>query len=212
MSFLPGDIIGFSGGGHTGRLISVATLGWPFSWPVAWSSLSHVGIVAPWHHSQTSDLLLFESTSLCDEPCEILGRRIIGVQAHAIGKRIRSYHDHGGVAWHYPLMQPLDVEELFRLAVFCRQSLGIGYDTRGAFDSRDLPIGRLFRAVAGREDLARLFCSEFCAAALRRAGAWKIANVSGLNPNRMVRRAIREGVLRYPGRLYPETETPARAA
>lgn len=212
MSFLPGDIIGFSGGGHTGRLISVATLGWPFSWPVAWSSLSHVGIVAPWHHSQTNDLLLFESTSLCDEPCEILGRKIIGVQAHAIGKRIRSYHDQGGVAWHYPLMQPLDVEQLFRLAVFCRQSLGTGYDTRGAFDSRDLPIGRIFRAVAGREDLARLFCSEFCAAALRRAGAWSIENVSGMNPNRMVRRAIREGVLRYPGRLYPETEQPARAA
>jgi hypothetical protein len=87
---------------------------------------------------------------------------------------------------------------------FLADNHGTPYDVRGAFDSRDLPIGRLYRRLAGKEDLASLFCSELCPAALRRAGVWRDENVSSYSPNRFCRTGVRRGVLAYPGVILPD--------
>lgn len=203
----PGDVLGFSGGDRVSRGIQVGTLSWPFARPLAWRGLSHVEIVA--RLPFTDRLISYCSTTLCQEPCIIKRERCSGVQAHEIADRIRWYHDRGGVAWHYPLATPLTPRAERELTAFCfaHAKAGTKYDYLGAFDSRSTALAMAHRLMLGKEDLSAFFCSEFCAAALRDAGVWQITNVSGLNPNSFARRAVRDGVLLFPGQIVP-----ARAA
>ena len=67
-----GDVIGFSGQSWISFLINIGTYGIPF-----WG-ISHVGIMA---HAPDGRLLLFESTTLEDMPCEIGGECFNGTQA-----------------------------------------------------------------------------------------------------------------------------------
>ena len=68
----PGDLIGFSGEGFTGDIINIGTYGIP-RWGIC-----HVGIMG---EAKDGRLLLFESTTLDDLPCEITGVRFNGTQS-----------------------------------------------------------------------------------------------------------------------------------
>jgi hypothetical protein len=183
----PGDVIGFSGRGLVSDLINVATYGCPRV------GLSHVAIVAEYR----GQLVLFESTTLDDEPCLITGRRIHGVQAHPLVRRIKGY---AGAAYHYPLCRALTTDQSKKLTEFLVSMIGRPYDDIGAFRSG----GEGFSYIESwlrPANLNSIFCSELVAAAHKYVGAWHPRNESSYNPNRLVRTELRDGVLRVPWRL-----------
>lgn len=184
---LPGDIIGFSGAGWISSGITLATWGLPYM------SLSHVGIMG----EHDGRLLLFESTTLNSDPCEITGKRIAGSQAHSLDYRLANYR---GKVWHYPLYRPLFPYENQRLTEFLEATIGRPYDKIGAFRSGGEGFSWL-EARLREQDLHSLFCSEWCAAAHAEIGIFATDNVSRWNPNRFTRTERHAGILRKPRRL-----------
>ncbi len=88
--FAPGDLLFFSGRGFISAVIKAFTC-WPWDWfRPSWRCVSHVGICAAYN----GELYLFESTTLCDQPCAITGKKRAGVQAHKPEDRIASYDGH----------------------------------------------------------------------------------------------------------------------
>lgn len=181
----PGDLLVFWGRGWTSRVIEAATRG-----------PSHVGIIAP--RSPVGDLLLFESTTLCDLPCEINHVPHCGVQAHKPTDRLANYD--GGIslmrltpAWE------LQTAEVDRLTGLLRGLVGLGYDTPGALISgtKCLRLSRLMPYP----DLGSLFCSELCAHVLMRVGRLPLDNASGYSPATLVRRLRRCGTYSAPTAL-----------
>jgi len=182
-----GDIIGFTGDNWVSWGINLATYGIP------WWSISHVGIMG----EHDGRLLLFESTTLDDEPCEIAGKVFSGSQAHDLGTRLKGYR---GKVWHYPLYRPLFDHERTRLTDFLHATLGLPYDTIGAFRSG----GHAFNWIESHlqnEDLHSLFCSEWCAAAHADIGLFQTDSGSRWNPNKFTRAERRLGILKKPMRL-----------
>lgn len=187
MNLQPGDIIGFTGHNWISWGINLATFGIP------WWSISHVGIMGE-HNGR---LLLFESTTLNSDPCEITRQPIAGSQAHYLDTRLRGYD---GAIWHYPLYRSLYDHERKRLNEFLVSTIGLPYDTIGAFRSG----GRTFSWIESmlfEQDLHALFCSEWCAAAHAQIGLLPTDSASKWNPNRFIRYQRRAGVLKKPERL-----------
>ncbi len=178
-----GGVVGFSGQAWQSDVINLATYGIP-----RWG-ISHVGIIAKYK----GELLLFESTTFDSLPCVIQGKCFSGVQAHRLMDVLEVY---AGRVWAYPLTRPLYPFEDTRLSEFLRGKIATPYDTEGALES----AGWLSRALHG-EDLHELFCSELVAAALNEIGLLPTGNASGWTPNRLVRRLVREEVVRLPRRL-----------
>jgi len=184
-----GDIIGFSGEGWLSTGITLATYGIPY-----WS-LSHVGIMG--RSAKDGRLLLFESTTLAELPCEITGKPIAGSQAHSLDTRLASYR---GKAWHYPLYRPLFDHEDKRLTQFLEATVGLPYDKIGAFRAGGFGYSWLESQL--REcDLHALFCSEWCAAAHAEIGIFAVDNPARWSPNLLVRTERHKGILRKPRRL-----------
>lgn len=184
----PGDGIGFAECSATGAAVRVCTCGL-----ICCGGLSHVGFVVRWPGFRR--LLLCESTTLCDEPCVAQGRRVEGVQLHHLRQRIIGYR---GKVWHYPLAELLWPLESARLTRFCREHLGTRYDWSGAAAARHMPLARWFRR---REDLSRLYCSEWWAASLREAGRLDTQNASAWSPSGLARHLVRTGTVTRPRRL-----------
>ena len=139
--------------------------------------------------------VLFESTTLCEEPCLITGQRHSGVQAHAPELRAAKYP--GRVArlrltrgWR------LERHEVQRLQNWLLAVANEPYDLRGAL----LSGTRLFTwsALMPYPDLASLFCSELCAAALMRLHRLPLENPSTFNPASLVRTLRRCGAYGTP--------------
>ena len=84
-----GDVIGFSGNSWISALINIGTYGIPF-----WG-ISHVGVMA---HAADGRLLLFESTTLENMPCEISGECFNGTQAHDLNKILKAYAARSGIS------------------------------------------------------------------------------------------------------------------
>ena len=188
----PGDLIGFCDRGPLGVGINLATWGIP-----GWG-LSHVAIVGGYGP------LLFESTTLADAPCAVTGKFTDGVQAHFPNARLARFR---GRVWRYPLADQLRCGQRLQLREFCchhtRQRTS--YDALGAFRSRSTPLGiveRLF--LQSPENLSRLFCSEFVAAALKACGVWNAPNASRWNPNSLVRALSRAGIIEPRRRIRTE--------
>lgn len=183
-----GDVVGFSGTGWLSGIINLGTYGIP------WWSVSHVGILA---HASDGRLLLFESTSLEDWPCEIYGEKFSGSQAHSFDKVLSTYH---GKIWHYPLYRPLYDNEDRRLTEFLMGSLHTPYDMMGAFRSGG--VGLSWVESCFREcDLRAIFCSEWVAAALSYIGIFHTDNASRWNPTRLCRRLRWKELVLKPKRL-----------
>lgn len=184
MRFEPGDLVIFYGRDFSSRVIEWATRG-----------PSHVAIVCP-HPLERSDkagrlrdaaaegVLLFESTTLCDVPCALTGRRTRGVQAHEPVSRIAAYPGEVALlrltrAWR------LSLREVGVLHDWLLHVADEPYDLRGAL----LSGTRLFKwtAFMPYPDLESLFCSELCAAALMRLHRLPLSNPSLYNPASLVR-------------------------
>lgn len=184
----PGDLIGFSGCNWKSSLIRIGTCGW-----ICCGGLSHVGIAVAWPGHKRP--LLCESTSLGEFPCVAQGKLVAGVQLHYLRQRIVTYR---GLVWHYPLAVALMPLESEALTAFARQHLGRPYDFRGAFAARHTPLAWLVRPA---EDLAELYCSEFCAAGLRHVGRLATDNASAWSPNGLARHLVRQGICKKPRRI-----------
>jgi len=184
----PGSIIGFSGSAAHNALINLGTYGIP-----GWS-LSHVGIIAC---GPCRKPLLFESLFSCEEPCEILGRQVSGTQAHTLQSAIERS---SGPVWHYPLYRELYDHEDKRLSDFLVDTIGTPYDYMGAFRSAGIGLSWI-ESLFRRQDMTKIFCSEWVMAAYAFIGLHANGNVSRWNPNRLTRRLRRYGVLLKPERL-----------
>lgn len=181
-----GDIVGFSGACLSSDLINLATYGIP-----RWS-LSHVGIVGEYQGRP----VLFESTTLDDDPCVITGKHTRGVQAHWLYERIEKYN---GKVWHYPLVRSLFPHEKNRLAKFLIWYIGAPYYDIGAF--RAGGIGWSFIESRLHEpSLASLFCSEYCAAAHCDIGLFLTSRPARWSPNVFTRAERAAGLLNSPRR------------
>jgi hypothetical protein len=184
-----GDIIGFSGRSWISAAINIATYGIPL-----WG-ISHVGILA---NCPDGKLRLFESTTLDgDIPCEITGKPICGTQAHALDFILGHYD---GKAYHYPLYRPLYPNEDERLTEFLIDTIGVPYDVLGAFRSAGVGLSWI-ESLFREQDLTSIFCSEMVAAAYATVGLFATDNVSRWNPNRLVWRLRRAGILLRSRRL-----------
>jgi len=185
----PGDVVGFSSSEWTGWIINGGTWGLPL-----WG-LSHVALVAA--HPDDGRPVLFESTSLYNEPCLLQGEIVEGVQCHEIWPRVEAYR---GKVWHYPRRRSISAEQSVDLTEFCMSNLGTSYDRIGAFRSRGAGFGWFEKFFLG-QDLTSLFCSEFAAVALDHIEAFYTANASKWNPNALCRALLRRGISQKPVRL-----------
>ncbi len=179
----PGDVIGFSGAGLTGDLINIGTFGIP-RWDIC-----HVGIMG---EAQDGRLLLFESTTLDDLPCEIYGAQFDGTQAHQLDTALSSYREK---IWHYPLYRPLYDSERQRLTNFLMGTIHVPYSKMAAFRSADFLGMSLFESLLGETNLHHIFCSEWVAAAHSYLGLWPTTNAGRWNPNHLIRFLRAHGVL-----------------
>ena len=183
-----GDVIGFSGESWVSFLINIGTYGIPF-WGV-----SHVGVMA---HAADGRLLLFESTTLEDVPCEISGVCFNGTQAHSLEKIVARYK---GKVWHYPLCRPLYENEDKRLTEFLMGTLHTPYDAMGAFRSAGVGFS-WFESCLREQDLHHIFCSEWVAAAFTNIGIFQTDDAARWNPNLLVRTLRHKGLVFKPRRL-----------
>ena len=81
-------------------------------------------------HAADGRLLLFESTTLENMPCEISGACFNGTQAHSLEKILKAYE---GKVWHYPVYRKLYDHEEKRLTDFLMATIHTPYDAMGAF-------------------------------------------------------------------------------
>lgn len=183
MDFQYGDLLFFYGRERVSRIIEWATRG-----------PSHVGIISKAYHPHNRPLL-FESTTLCDQPCLLTGQKVSGVQAHDPFERLKTYP---GKAVRMRLLSgwELDERETYALRDFLVALVDEPYDLRGALISGT----RLFKwtALMPYPDLDSLFCSELCAAALMRLFRMPIENPSVYNPAMLMRKLRRWGVYSAP--------------
>ena len=184
---LPGDIFGFSGNYSDSALINLVTYGCP------WYSVSHVGIMA----EVGNDLLLFESTTGPPGPCFVQKRIVHGTQAQKLDFKIDNYW---GKIYHYRLKKPLRKFERQALTRFLLHTLGVAYDTVGAFRSGGLAWS-WFESKLRKESRAALFCSEWVAAALRNIERFDTDNYSKWSPNALMRELGTRDIVLAPERI-----------
>jgi len=159
-NFLPGDLLLFAGADWDSLAIAAATCSLAQLLSGQW--FSHIGICAE-HYGRP---LLFESTTLCEQPCAIRNARVSGPQAHAPELRVKNYR---GRVWRLRLESRLELRgaEGARLTDFLLSKIGESYDYRGAAICATRLL-RLARWV--RPSLDRLFCSYYAMAALKDVG------------------------------------------
>ena len=159
--FQAGDLLLFAGRSFESRWIAAVTCSpWQL---LAGQWFSHIGICARDPHGR---MLVWESTTLCDLPCEIAGRKVRGTQAHLPSDRIDSYD---GAVWRLRLAERealCDAESL-RLTDFVLSEIGRPYDYEGAIVSATWRL-RLCRRLYPTLD--KLFCSFYVLAALKDIG------------------------------------------
>lgn len=187
-TFKSGDVIGFSGQSWISAAINIGTYGFPLF------GISHVGIMA---HAADGRLLIFESTSLDDLPCEISGEIFTGTQAHRLEDILRVYK---GRVYHYPLYRQLYPVEDARLTQFLMDTIHTPYDMVGAFRSAGVGLS-WFESLLRSQDLNMIFCSEWVASALSTIGVFPMSNASQWNPNRLCRHLHWNGVICKPRRI-----------
>lgn len=174
----PGDIIAFYGTGFQSRVIEWVTFG-----------PSHVGIVAEWDVTLPdgtikTDLVLVESTTLCEHYCLHTRRLIRGVQVQWPSQRIEDYEGRA------KLFRLTPDNELTRgqsrtLTTMLRHLVGTSYDLTGALWSGS----RILKYIPwfGYSDRGTLFCSELIAKCLMKFGLLPLGNPGWYNPGSLLR-------------------------
>lgn len=176
-----GDLVGFSGYDLVSALVNIGSCAVPFF------GLSHIGILAEYK----GELLIFESTTLCKQPCFVALKPVSGTQCHRLPERVQAYN---GKVFHYPLACPLSYLRKQALTDFLMSEIGRPYDMAGAICSG----GRLFakfQAMLFGENQKHLFCSEWCAAAHRQVHVFNTINASKWSPNALIAAEYEQGCL-----------------
>ncbi len=157
-AFVPGDLVLFAGQGLESRWIALVTCHPLQLLSGQW--LSHIGICGRDPHGRT---LLFESTTLCDLPCQISHRKTHGTQAHLPEAPIDTY---SGKVWRLRLAEreTLTEPQSRRLSDFLLSEIGKPYDYAGAMISA---TWRLRFASCLYPTMSKLFCSYYVMAALK---------------------------------------------
>ena len=156
--FVPGDLLVFAGTGFDSRFIALMSCR---HWQLLKGQwFSHIGICAL---GPAGDVLVFESTTSCELPCEVLRRKVHGTQAHKPRERLDVY---SGKVWRMRLAprETLTEDESSRLTDFLMADLGKPYDYDGALIAGTFVL-RLCRAFLSRTDV--FFCSDLVMAALK---------------------------------------------
>lgn len=187
-NFQPGDLVLFAGTCWESRWIAAVTCT-PWQW-LQRTPFSHVGICARDPNDVHGRVLIFESTTLTNLPCEITHKRIKGTQAHSPASRIPSYE---GKVWRFRLTtrNALMNNESRRLSDFLLSEIGKPYDYEGAAICVTRWL-RLCEFVYPTMD--KLFCSYYAMAALK--DIRKVdqdLNPRAYNPARMIRDLVRWG-------------------
>lgn len=183
-----GSLLGFSGYSWQSYFINSVTYGIP-----RWG-ISHVGIVCP---NQGSSNLVFESTTFTREPCAIQGKPFSGTQAHVIESRVKGYK---GKVYVYELEKSLTPSEIKMLQDYLLSTIGTPYDAVGAFRAGG-HAWSWFESRLRPADQSALFCSEWCAAALRDIRRFYTRSESKWNPNALLRTLYKRGIVKKPIRL-----------
>jgi hypothetical protein len=156
--FVPGDLLVFAGAGFESRFIALMSCR---PWQLLKGQwFSHIGICA---RGPRGDVLVFESTTLCDSPCEVLRHKVHGAQAHKPWERLDEYR---GKVWRLRLAprEALTESESLRLTNFLMAEIGKPYDYDGALVAGTFAL-RLCRMFVSRSDV--FFCSDLVLAALK---------------------------------------------
>jgi len=186
--------------GTCSAISHVAAIGWTPRWQL--ETLVRAGalhIPAERLEHWQDRHLLYESTTLNDQPCVIRGRQLPGVQAQEPAERIAAYD---GRVWLYRLTPPwrsdFTAERSTRLTGHLLARIGQQYDGRGAVLSGTRVIKHLW--AWRRVDRSSLFCSEYLAAVLQHVGLFPISNASKITPAALIRQLV-EAEVYTPGQL-----------
>lgn len=128
VDYRPGDLLFFRAFDAMSRCISYRTCTWRQLFCAPFNSgflPSHVEICADIETNGITRTLSVGSTTFCQQPCFVLGRKIEGVQAHLPAQRVADYR---GRIWRLRLKRALDDEESRKLTDFCLQTLGQPYN------------------------------------------------------------------------------------
>lgn len=150
-----GDVISFSGKGHTSNIIKEVTD----------SDISHVGIVLKKTIVENQErILLIESTTLNKLPDVFTGKKFKGVQVQYLSDRIKDYK--GQVYWH-GLQRTLKPMEKQALITFLMLQHQLEYDSKQAIGAGVDIFDILFSNIENHDEF---FCSELVAAAYKHIG------------------------------------------
>ena len=159
---------------------------------------SHVAIACPLKESNDPNVW-FESTSLCQRPCLVRGRRVSGCQVHPIADRAADYLRSGGAVEVYRLT-PINVlthEAALDLARDLRWFVDaeFEYDAASAVFSGTRILKSIdFVLPFWRARRSSVFCSQMIAAELQAEGLMNRDQPQRYSPGRLMRQLVRQGV------------------
>lgn len=213
MQFQHGDILAFYGGDFGSRAISAITC-WPVGPRELWFPPSHVGIISghAWNAIESTGLQgqiylprqsLLESTTACPHPCLRQRKIVSGWQVQVPERRVQDYVLGGGWVDVYRLNYP--TEQHYQALNIASEGLRYAdYDYLGAGLS-GTKLWQLLGLLFPRPNLDALFCSEFLAALLMRAGLMNWDNPTRYNPGRLMRTLVWTGVYTRVATIPPLT-------
>lgn len=195
--FAPFDVLTFSEPGLVSRAIKAATVP-PWYWFRAhWRTCSHIGICVSFFAGTPPAhvVKLIESTTMLSEPCELLGRRIDGVQAHDPARRMRMSAGPVFVARLAPGWKATE-RQCVELRQLAKEFLGQKYDYFAAV-----------RSITPFPELAdddRVFCDNLVATLLMSSAIrarYPLSNTKSVTPAQVIKRLVETGVYERPARL-----------
>ncbi len=201
--YQPGDVLACYGADFTSRAISWKTLQ-PWGPRRLWLGPSHVGMVCD-DPREAGNLLLVESTTLCQHACEIRGQRVSGAQAHKVEQRVGDYVNSGGRVDVYRLApvlyRHLDRERLCNILIESFVRPGYSYSMGGALLSGAL-LARPCKILPGYS-ASEIFCSALCARTDMLLNLMNWDSPRKYHPARYIRKTVWNGVRFYvsPGKL-----------
>lgn len=174
----PGDIVAFYGRDWRSLVIQFATFG-----------PSHVGIIAEWELTMpdgtiSHEMVLVESTTMCQHYCLHTQRLIDGVQVQWPSLRIDDYEGRAKLFRLSPDAS-LTPSQSTLLTTMLRRLVGTSYDMAGAFWS-----GSNFLKYVpwfGYSDGGTLFCSQLIAKCLMKFGLLPLGSPGWYNPGSLLR-------------------------
>lgn len=140
----------------------------------------------------------FESTTMTARPCAVAGRRVSGVQCHAVGDRLQDYLRDGEVDVYR--LTPINALSLDAVADMMHDLVEwfiaqeVGYEMAGAIFSGTRLVRSLDKLTGWMTPrMESVFCSQLIAAELMSLGRMNRDNPERYNPGRLLRTLVQQG-------------------